>query len=106
MKIALSQLNVTPGALLSTQAKIADHIHKAAGGGADLLVCGELSRCGMPLYDLISAPGFSDKCRRMAEDLAGIAPGMGVLLGMPTLSEGRVSDSSVYLYGRGIQKTH
>lgn len=46
MKIALSQLNVTPGVLLSYQAKIADHIHKAAGGGADLPVCGELSLCG------------------------------------------------------------
>lgn len=35
MKIALSQLNVTPGALLTNQAKITDYMHKAAGEGAD-----------------------------------------------------------------------
>lgn len=35
MKIALSQLNVTPGALLRNQAKITDYMHKAAGEGAD-----------------------------------------------------------------------
>ena len=104
MKIALSQLNVTPGALLQNQAKITEHIRQAVKEGADLLVCGEMSLCGAPLYDLVSVPGFLDQCRRLADELSKLAPTMGILLGMPTLSEGQVFNSAVYLYGGWVQK--
>lgn len=40
MKIALSQLNVTVGELLTNQEKIIDYINKAADSGAKLLAFG------------------------------------------------------------------
>ena len=58
MKIALSQLNVTVGVILSNKSKIIDYINKAADSGADLGLLGEIVLTGAPLYDLVNLPGF------------------------------------------------
>lgn len=63
MKIALSQLNVTVGDMISNKRKMIDSINKAADSGAKLIVFGEWISSGVPWYDLRNLPGFPEKCR-------------------------------------------
>lgn len=63
MKIAQSQLDVSVGNMISNKRKIIDYIHKAADGGAELVVFGELVSSDTPLYDLVNLSGFPEKCR-------------------------------------------
>ncbi|MGB2821910.1 MAG: nitrilase-related carbon-nitrogen hydrolase, partial [Phycisphaerae bacterium] len=58
MKIALAQLDPIVGDISGNTARIADAIDRAAEGGCDLVVFGELSVVGYPPRDLLRKERF------------------------------------------------
>jgi len=61
MRIALSQINPTIGALSQNAAKVKDYYHRAANSGADLVIFTELSLSGYPPKDLLLYQSFIDR---------------------------------------------
>lgn len=110
MNIALSQLNVTVGNILLNKHKIIDYIEKAADGGADLVVFGELVVSGTPLYDLVNVSGFLEECRNALTEIARSTLKVDVILGIPRMERGRILNAAVYLskgeVRRSIGKNH
>jgi NAD+ synthase (glutamine-hydrolysing) len=82
MRIALLQLNPTVGDLEGNASLIAAAVREA--GDVDLSVTSEMALTGYPARDLLLTPGFIDRAREVAEDLAAelvrCAP---FLMGMP-----------------------
>ncbi|HEY6446627.1 MAG TPA: NAD+ synthase [Acidobacteriaceae bacterium] len=62
MKIALAQIDPTVGDFRGNTAKIIDFTHRAAQGGADLVLFPELAICGYPPADLLEKPAFVARC--------------------------------------------
>lgn len=104
MKIALSQLNVTVGDIVSNKSKIIDYIKQAADSGADLVVFGELSLSGAPLYDLVNLPGFTEACYIALAEIAVRSEGVDVFLGLPVVSNGYIFNAAVYLSEGKVKK--
>ena len=61
MRIALSQINPTIGALSQNAAKVKDYYHRAANSGADLVIFTELSLSGYPPKDLLLYQSFIER---------------------------------------------
>ena len=75
---------------------------EAAGKGADLLVCPELSICGYPPEDLVYRPSFLDAVKAAAEKLAlNTASGPGLLLGAPWRDGAKTHNAVLLLEGGG-----
>ena len=70
LSIALAQINPTVGDLEGNADLIRKARAEAAGHGADLLVCPELSVPGYPPEDLVLKPAFVAACRAAVEALA------------------------------------
>ena len=109
MKIALAQLNPIVGDLTGNIRLLNDAVHRAARGGADLLVVPELLVSGYPPKDLLLRSGFVSACDRAVEDLAKTLPeDLGVLVGHPTnrgLSHGQIANGASLLTGGRIATT-
>ncbi len=70
MKIALAQINPTVGDFQGNTAKILEFTHRAASGGADLVIFPELSVCGYPPADLLEKPSFVARSQQAVEEIA------------------------------------
>ena len=85
MKVALAQVNPTVGDLEGNCELVADAARRAAGSGADLVVCSELVISGYPPKDLLLREGFAEECDVAVESLAGaLAATVAVVVGHPT----------------------
>lgn len=97
MNVAVSQLNPTVGDIQSNKEKIIEHINRATGKGADLIVFGEMALSGTPTYDIVNMTDFVDKCYSALSDIAEAAANIDVLVGMPTVSGDDTFNSVAYI---------
>lgn len=85
MRIALCQLNPTPGDLDGNAALLLERAEAAIEADADLLIASELFLSGYPPKDLLLRDGFVAACDRRLERLATeLSPSLSVLVGHPT----------------------
>ncbi|HOD80912.1 MAG: Glutamine-dependent NAD(+) synthetase [Planctomycetes bacterium ADurb.Bin126] len=81
MKIALAQCNPIVGDIAGNTARMADCIDRAAAGGADLVVFGELSVVGYPPRDLLRKERFIADTQRAVDALARRCTRVAALVG-------------------------
>jgi NAD+ synthase (glutamine-hydrolysing) len=107
MKIALAQLNYHIGNFESNTIKIIDHIKKAKGSGADLVVFSELCICGYPARDFLEFREFINLCEEAANKIAVECIGIACIIGLPTPNnnpEGKDLNNSAYFIEDGKVK--
>jgi NAD+ synthase (glutamine-hydrolysing) len=86
MKIALAQLNYHIGNFEYNKELILDHIRKAKGDEADLVVFSEMSVCGYPPQDLLDYQVFVDQCDKTIKEIAEHCHGIAAILGGPRIN--------------------
>jgi len=105
LRIALLQINTTPGDLTGNSALIARGFHQAREQGADLVVTTELALMGYLPRDLLMSSGFIRHSRTMLEQMAReLAGGPALLVGAATPNEadtGRPLFNSAILLANG-----
>jgi NAD+ synthase (glutamine-hydrolysing) len=77
VRLGLTQLNPTVGAVAGNAAHLREAYREAVAGGADLVVAGELALTGYPPEDLVCKPAFVRATEAALADLAkdvGAAP--------------------------------
>jgi NAD+ synthase (glutamine-hydrolysing) len=84
VKIALGQINPTVGDFEGNRNKIMHYAHRAAEGGAGLILFPELSICGYPPRDLVERPSFVARNRETIEQIAAETTGIAVICGLVT----------------------
>jgi NAD+ synthase (glutamine-hydrolysing) len=84
VKIALGQINPTVGDFEGNRNKIVHYAHRAAEGGAGLILFPELSICGYPPRDLVERPSFVARNRETIEQIAAETTGIAVICGLVT----------------------
>jgi NAD+ synthase (glutamine-hydrolysing) len=70
VKIALAQINPTVGDFDGNTAKIVDFTHRAASGGAELVVFSELAICGYPPADFLEKASFVARAGEAMQEVA------------------------------------
>ncbi|MDB6082066.1 MAG: synthetase [Chlamydiia bacterium] len=83
MRICISQLNPTIGAIAQNTAKIIQEIHSARNENADLIIFPELAICGYPLEDLLEHAGFIEAMEVALEEIITHTQSITVILGLP-----------------------
>ena len=82
MRVALAQLNFTVGDLQANTDRILRCAQQASEQGADITVFPELSICGYPPLDLVTAAGFREanetQLQRLAKESASLHTGLVV----------------------------
>ncbi|MBS0383273.1 MAG: NAD+ synthase [Proteobacteria bacterium] len=106
LRLALAQFDFPVGAVAANAARVRSLLREARAGGADLLVCPELTLSGYPPEDLLLRPSFLAACQSELDALAGEAEGVAALVGFPH-SEGAVYNAAALLRdGRVAQIAH
>lgn len=110
MKIALAQLNYHIGNFIDNRAQIIDHIDKAQGLGADLIVFSELAVCGYYPNDLLERREFIARCIESINLIASHCKGIAALVGGPSINKspgGKMLLNSAYFLKNGkIESIH
>ncbi|MHC4717164.1 MAG: NAD+ synthase [Planctomycetota bacterium] len=88
MKIALAQINPTVGDVAGNRDRVAECIHRAESGGAELVVFGELAVVGYPPRDLLRRPSFVAASVRAVEELASQCHRISALVGFVRPADG------------------
>ena len=97
MRVALSQLNTTVGAVRSNRLLVEEAFGRARALGAELVVTPELALAGYPPRDLLERPAFVAACERELEALAAVtADGGGLLVGTAEPTPAEVPGNRVY----------
>lgn len=99
MKIAICQINPTVGDIAANRDKIADNITSASLKGADLVLFGELSLSGTPLYDLAAHPDFTDRCQSAISDISESENDCMSIIGLPIRQDDDIFNSVSLLSG-------
>jgi NAD+ synthase (glutamine-hydrolysing) len=86
VRIALAQINTVVGDLEGNRTCILEHLEKARGAGADVVVFPELAVTGYPPEDLLLRPGFIRAARRSLDEIAIAARDIVALVGTPHLT--------------------
>ena len=81
MKVAFAQINTTVGDLKGNGEKILAAYQKAAGAGADLVLCPELATSGYPPRDLLLKSRFIERSLELLEGLAKATGKTALVLG-------------------------
>ena len=106
LRLALAQHDFPVGAVARNAAKVRELMDEARNGGADLLVCPELTLSGYPPEDLLLRPSFLAACQQELDALAAATDGMAALVGFPH-SEGEVYNAAALLReGRVAEIAH
>ncbi|MBD8897944.1 NAD+ synthase [Rhodanobacter sp. DHG33] len=106
LRLALAQHDFPVGAVARNAAKVRELMGEARNGGADLLVCPELTLSGYPPEDLLLRPSFLAACQQELDALAEATDGLAALVGFPH-SEGEVYNAAALLHdGRIAQIAH
>lgn len=112
MKIALAQINPTPGDLRGNARKIADFAHRARQQEAELVVFPELCVTGYSPQDLLENSTFLDAVERALEHVAQeVPPDVGIVVGAPVPNPARTGKplfNAALLYegGRRVAAVH
>ncbi|MGE4219602.1 MAG: NAD+ synthase, partial [Alphaproteobacteria bacterium] len=84
LRIALAQINPVVGDIRGNTARILAARGKAAAGGADLIVYGELVTSGYPPEDLILKPFFLDRVEQAVREIVDATADGGPAMLLPT----------------------
>jgi len=106
MRIAIGQINCTVGDLPGNSRKILEYAERAKAGGADVLLTPELSLCGYPPEDLLLREDFCTACDRALADLAAQVRGIGVIVGHPDRTGGRLHNAASLLRDGRVVATY
>ena len=93
MKVALGQINTTIGDFSGNAAKIIEYGRRAQAAGASLILFPELSICGYPPRDLVEKGTFVRKNAEALERIKREVPGIAVIVGLVTKSNGKTGKS-------------
>lgn len=93
MKVGLGQINTTIGDFDGNAAKIVDYSRRAQAAGASLVTFPELSICGYPPRDLVEKATFVQKNAEALEQIKREVPGIAVIVGLVTKSNGKTGKS-------------
>jgi NAD+ synthase (glutamine-hydrolysing) len=96
LRLALAQFDFPVGAVAANAQKVRELMREARAGGADLLVCPELTLSGYPPEDLLLRPSFLAACQQELQSLAADTDGLAALVGFPH-SEGEVFNAAALL---------
>ena len=83
MRICLAQLNPTVGDVAGNTRLVLEAVERAAGDGADVVVCPELAIIGYPPRDLLLREGVVAECEQAVRAIADRARGPAVVIGHP-----------------------
>ena len=98
LKIALVQTDSLIGNVAANFSRIAEIITKIKSTlVVDLIIFSELSTTGYPSEDLLFRRDFITQANNALFDLANIAPEIGIVVGFPELSEGKLYNSAAVL---------
>jgi NAD+ synthase (glutamine-hydrolysing) len=100
MRLALAQLNSTVGDIPGNERKARGAIEQALDAGAQLVVFPELFITGYPPEDLLLKDHFLTDARAAVERLAGVAPDLVVLMGLPARDIDVFNTAAVLAGGR------
>ncbi|MCX8037652.1 MAG: NAD+ synthase [Candidatus Sumerlaeia bacterium] len=110
MKVYLSQINTTVGAVEDNAAKVRSEMMRARQAGADLVIFPEMTLSGYPPKDLLEFPSFVDRNEAAIADLARSADGIAAVVGFVsrrTCGEGKgLHNSAAFLADRRIISVH
>ncbi|TAN05421.1 MAG: NAD+ synthase [Rhodanobacteraceae bacterium] len=106
LRLALAQFDFPVGAVAANAGRVRALLREARAGGADLLVCPELTLSGYPPEDLLLRPSFLAACQTELDKLATETDALAALVGFPH-SEGVVYNAAALLReGRVTQVAH
>ena len=97
MKIAIAQINITAGEPARNRDKIIEQISLAFTQNADIVVFGEMTITGTPIYDLSQSEHFIENTLFEVSEIAEYTKNIDVLIGTPTIIEGEVFNSVVHI---------
>lgn len=97
MKIALAQINVTVGQPAANRDKIIEQISLATNQDADIVVFGEMTIAGTPIYDLPQSETFMDNVLFELSEIAEYTKDIDVLIGSPMMIEDEVFNSVIHI---------
>lgn len=97
MKIAIAQVNIIAGQPARNREKIIEQISLAYTQNADIVVFGEMSITGTPLYDLPQTENFIDNTMLELSEIAEYTKNIDVLIGTPTIIDGELFNSIVHI---------
>ncbi len=102
MRIALGQINSTVGDLTANTDRMIDFSHRAANGGAEVVVFPELALNGYPPRDLVEKPTFLDRTQTELDRLAEATASLDIAIvcgyvGRAELSTGKRATNSAAL---------
>ncbi len=110
MKVALAQFNPLVGDIGGNTARISEFIARAADGGAELIVFGELSVMGYPPRDLLRKEQFIDESVSAVESLAAGCADIAALVGFARPAPGGagrpLQNAAALLAGGRVQHVH
>ena len=105
LRIALTQLNPTVGALEANADRIIEAARRAAEAGADLVVTPELALCGYPPEDLLLKRHFIDDCEKQLERLCRELPSEpAVVVGAPLPGPDKPYNAAIVFRGRQARR--
>ena len=106
IRLALSQINVTVGDLAGNRDKILDHIHRARGLGAHIVVFPELAIPGYPPEDLLFKPRFIQSNLDVLNELVRTTQGVAAVFGFVDRHDDIYNAAAIACDGRLIDVYH
>ncbi len=100
MRIALAQLNPTVGDLAGNEASVSEHIARARGAGAQLVLLPELVITGYPPEDLLLKEHFLADARAAVGRIAAETAGIVAVVGFPERAEDAYNAAAICADGR------
>lgn len=97
MKIAIAQVNIIAGQPDRNREKIIEQISLAYTQNADIVVFGEMTISGTPVYDLPQTENFIDNAMLELSEIAEYTKNIDVLIGTPTIIDGELFNSVVHI---------
>jgi len=107
MLVSIAQINLHVGNIEANTRKIIGCINAAREDlHADLVIFPEMTITGYPPEDLLLRPVFLEHAAHALARIASCSAGIGVLIGHPTMKEGRLFNSVSYIKAGEIRATY
>jgi len=105
MRLALAQINSVVGDIAGNERKIREHLARARGEGAQLVLFPELAVTGYPPEDLLLKEHFLADAREAVDRIAADARGLVAVVGFPERSAD-VYNAAAVLAGGAVQSVY
>lgn len=106
MKIALAQINCTPGDLRGNQLKILHACRQAREAGADLVITPEMSLCGYLAEDWLLRREFVQACHQALTELTAQVYDVTLIVGHPHNMNGNLFNAVSAVRDGRLLATH